>query len=515
MESIGIFYRVFAGLIATLLAVALIAVISFQSINHVRYLQYQQEVLNAPLYLISESILHGHADVNELSDLYGNYIQVVKIYHLNLTPEELKKLKHGLVVLRRELGDYRIIKQIDVDRVISISTPGPSVRHAEAMTLQVLQWLEKEYRTLEQLQESLGIPLQIVESEGGLSELLPGEVIARVAYEQGSMTLYGRTYSTDQLLVLGPLDRFNPIPVQIIIMLGIVAAMLIGIVVYGLVSSLEQRLRKLEQATGRLAQGHLGARVVLHGSDALARLGIVFNSMADQIQRLLTVQREMIRAVSHELRTPVARIRFGMQIIEDEMEDNSYIKAQISGIDSDIQELDELVDEILTYARLDEGGPTIEFEYTDVDVILAQVVSESRPKEGVQVIHLPCELPAQSRHAEIELRYMHRCIQNFVGNACRYANSVVRVRLYIEAGTCRIDVDDDGLGIPESDWSRVFTPFARLDDSRTRASGGYGLGLSIVRRIAHWHGGQAMVGRSDLGGARFSIVWPRRQQNTE
>ena len=77
-------------------------------------------------------------------------------------------------------------------------------------------------------------------------------------------------------------------------------------------------------------------------------------------------------------------------------------------------------------------------------------------------------------------------------------------------GNCRIDVEDDGPGIPEQDWEKVFTAFARLDDSRTRTSGGYGLGLSIVRRILYWHGGQAFVGRSDvLGGARFSLVWPR------
>lgn len=499
---------------ATLVAVALITVFSFQTVNHVRYLQYQQDMAQAPLYLISESLLHGYSDTRALSKLYGNHIQTEKIYHLSLVDEELSKLAHGLVVLRRELGDYRIFKQLDKDRVISISIPGPGLRHAEAMATQVLDWLNKGYKTLPELQKILGVSLQLVELEGGLAELSPGEVIARVAYEQGSVIVYGRTFGSNQLLVLGPLDRFDPIPFQLIVMLGLVAAMLIGIVVYALVNSLEQRLRKLEQATGRLAQGHLGSRVVLQGSDALARLGLVFNGMADQIQRLMSVQREMIRAVSHELRTPVARIRFGMQIIEDEVQDNSYIKSQISGMDADIQELDELVDEILTYARLEEGGPILDFQFTDIDEILAQVASEARPKEGISVIHLPNQLPLESRQAEIELRYMHRCVQNFVGNACRYANGKVQVSFSVEADTCRIDVDDDGPGIPESEWDRVFTPFARLDDSRTRASGGYGLGLSIVRRIAYWHGGRAMVGRSDLGGARFSLVWPRRQQHS-
>jgi two-component system sensor histidine kinase RstB len=88
----------------------------------------------------------------------------------------------------------------------------------------------------------------------------------------------------------------------------------------------------------------------------------------------------------------------------------------------------------------------------------------------------------------------------------------VVVRCHIDEDNCRVDVEDDGAGVPEEDWEKVFTAFARLDDSRTRTSGGYGLGLSIVRRILYWHGGQAFLGRSEaLGGAQFSLVWPRKK----
>ena len=94
----------------------------------------------------------------------------------------------------------------------------------------------------------------------------------------------------------------------------------------------------------------------------------------------------------------------------------------------------------------------------------------------------------------------------------RHAESRVRVTYRIDPERCWIDIEDDGPGVPEEAWERVFTPFLRLDDSRTRASGGHGLGLSIVRRIIYWHGGRAYVGRGTyLGGARFSLMWPRRQ----
>ena len=107
---------------------------------------------------------------------------------------------------------------------------------------------------------------------------------------------------------------------------------------------------------------------------------------------------------------------------------------------------------------------------------------------------------------------MHRAIQNLVGNACRYAASNVHIEYSCHDDICRIDVEDDGEGIPKKDWDRVFSPFTRLDDSRTRSSGGYGLGLSIVQRIIYWHSGRAIVSESRWGGAKMSLLWPKNDQ---
>src|SRR5690606_42106327 len=103
-------------------------------------------------------------------------------------------------------------------------------------------------------------------------------------------------------------------------------------------------------------RGEMGARIDSEDGTLVSRVASSFNGMAEHIQRLVQVQREMIHAVSHELRTPVARIRFGVQMIESASSPEALEK-QMSGIDGDIQELDELIDEILTYARLEQGGP--------------------------------------------------------------------------------------------------------------------------------------------------------------
>src|SRR5690606_34932521 len=350
---------------------------------------------------------------------------------------------------------------------------------------------------LQRLQPRFGFPLslttleQLVLSDADFARLQYGDVLVRIAIEGQEAEALVMLPGDPRVLRLGPIRAFDPYSWQAIAVITVIGIMLLGLGVYWVVNSFEIRLRKLEQATSRLAQGHLNARVAIDGSDPVSRLGQAFNKMAEHIQRLISIQREMVRAVSHELRTPVARIRFGLQIIEDSVDD-AYVTKQLNGMDADIQELDELIDEILTYARLEEGGPILDFQRANVAAIADQVVREARPPSHVSVSYAGVS-PDHEQYAEVEPRYIHRAIQNLVGNAGRYAAGRVRVTCHIGTDTCRVDVEDDGPGIPEEDWDRVFTAFARLDDSRTRSSGGYGLGLSIVRRIAYWHGGRAMV----------------------
>lgn len=305
-------------------------------------------------------------------------------------------------------------------------------------------------------------------------------------------------------------------PVLGLLILGLLASVYALVVVF--VQSYERKLRSVETVAARISRGELDARVKISqdGNESVDRLGTAFNAMADHIQRLMLVQKEMIHAVSHELRTPVARIRFGVQMIEDCVDDKAR-QNQIKGIDGDIQELDELIDEILTYARLEQGGPIVSFQTANLFDIVYQVVDEQRVGKPDLEISSAMDADSDEWHeTEVEPRYIHRSIQNLVGNATRYAKSKVRVTCHCDQDTCRVDVEDDGPGIPEEQWESVFTAFARLDDSRTRSSGGYGLGLSIVRRILHWHGGKAFLGRSeDLGGAKFSLVWPRNQRSNE
>ena len=255
-----------------------------------------------------------------------------------------------------------------------------------------------------------------------------------------------------------------------------------------------------------MREGKLDTQVKVLGEDEVAHLASTFNSMTQHIRRLIESQRELTRAVSHELRTPVARIRFAVDMLADTDDEESRMM-QRDYIDQDIEALNGLIDEILTYAKLEEGSPKMAWESIQLADLVAQIVRETNALgKPVEVVMGDIDKKAV---AVADRRYLHRVLQNLAGNATRYAESKIIVSAGVNKTEAFISVEDDGQGIPEKDREKVFIPFARLDDSRTRASGGYGLGLSIVSRIAFWFNGKMSVDESPtLGGARFIMTWP-------
>lgn len=511
----------FLKLLSRLGSLALIMLVTcwaaWWGMNTVRY-QAWQETVASPLmaWLAQSPAMAFHYPW--LDQRYGYSV---------LLPDELEqgaarreRLGYGhTLVLEDALGTYAMSRREDG------AIQQLRLRHlyqdlAEATALMVA-WQLNETSDQDQaeaarlLGEAMGVTL---DSLSQTADLPPAEVLERVA--AGSIAFYdlggqGRVMlrlDNGTLLRLTMPAGFRSLPVPVLLVLLLLGGGVLTLAMRLLIQDVDKNLRAVESVAVRIARGELDARVEPGQSTLVSRLAMAFNSMADQIQRLVGVQREMIHAVSHELRTPVARIRFGVQMIEDARSPEALQK-QLDGIDGDIQELDELIDEILTYARLEQGGPVFSLRTASVTDIVRQVVEEQSvvyPETDVEAV-----IPGRSelwQEAEVEPRYIHRAIQNLVGNACRHASSRVRVTCRLDEQTCRVDVEDDGPGIPEQDWEKVFEAFARLDDSRTRTSGGYGLGLSIVRRILFWHGGQSFVGRSaELGGASFSLVWPRKQ----
>lgn len=537
MSKHSIFLRIYAGLVILVVLVAMFGYLLVQIINYQRAQEYRESLTDGVAYVISEGVARQSTAqqkmdwISDASDLLELPIYYLDSKKIDLSRAEQKRIGNRQAVVRYDADKgiaYLIVGLKDDPEhllYVYVKLENLGERQMKALPIFVMDYLayypgqEKEY--LEHIQQHFYYKIGI-QNIAQLS--LDSEQIGRLRSDQGvilyqdSATERGTTISIlspmqnspGEILVMGPVPMFNWMPFQLLAGITLLSMFILCMGVYGLIVPMQRKLKQVNDALNIMQKGDMSVRVPVEGRDEMASLATSYNNMSNHIQRLIEAQRELMRAVSHELRTPVARIRFGMEMLADE-EDYDYRQQQVDMIDKDIEALNTLIDEIMTYAKLEQGMPSLEIEEILLFEILDQVVIETealKTNKDIELIAPPITLIVDA-----ERRYLHRVIQNLVGNAVRYCDDKVLVSGGVNAqDMAYICVEDDGPGIPEEDRERVFEAFARLDDSRTRASGGYGLGLSIVSRIAYWFGGTIQVDQSPrLGGARFVMKWPAQR----
>nr|WP_218948063.1 MULTISPECIES: ATP-binding protein [unclassified Acinetobacter] len=524
--------RVYAGLLILVFLVATFGYLLVQIINYQRAQEYRESLTDGLAFIISEGIARQPNEqqksdwVSDASDLLELPIYYVKANQVDLTRAETKRIEERKAVVRwdaQTTAAYIIIGlKDDPAHLLYIKADNISERQMKALPVFILDYLvyypgqEKQY--LEKIQHHFSYPISIQNVQ---SLPLDSEQIGRLRLDHSiilyrdSATERGTTISivspipssTSEVLVMGPVPLFNWMPFQLAAGITLLSLFVLSLGVYGLLVPMQRKLRAVNYALNKMKGGDLSVRLPVESTDEFGTLASSYNSMSDHIERLIEAQRELMRAVSHELRTPVARIRFGVEMMADE-DDYDYRQQQVEQIDKDIEALNTLIDEIMTYAKLEQGMPSLEFEDVSLFEVLDQVLIETEALKTGKTLEL--QAPPIGVVVETERRYLHRVVQNLVGNAVRYCDDKVLISGGVnDEGMAYICVEDDGPGIPEEDRKRIFDAFARLDDSRTRASGGYGLGLSIVSRIAYWFGGTIDIDESPiLGGARFTMTWP-------
>ena len=319
--------------------------------------------------------------------------------------------------------------------------------------------------------------------------------------------LYHRVAQSRWVLSKGPISALEPdlSRLNFLILIGLTLAMALPTVI--LILPFWRKLRKISSAAMAFGHGDFNVRAHISRRSSLAPIATAFNAMADRIQQLITSHKELTNAVSHELRSPIARIRFGLAMLTSSSSPERK-QHYIDGIQSDVNELEGLVGELLTYARFDRGKPHLRFDRQPVLPWLKDLLGRKLAIFDLPHRHCSFDVDDPSCCAWFDTKHMDRAVGNLVQNALRCGRKRIHVQLERCNGEAVIHVDDDGPGIPEKDRKRIFEPFTRLDSSRSRVSGGHGLGLAIVRQIALWHRGSVTVLDSPMGGARFSIRWP-------
>ncbi|MGB6215468.1 ATP-binding protein [Pseudomonas mandelii] len=266
-------------------------------------------------------------------------------------------------------------------------------------------------------------------------------------------------------------------------------------------------LERLKGTAERFGKGHLGERTQISSHSNIGSLATVFDTMAGDIENLLNQQRDLLNAVSHELRTPLTRLDFGLALaLSDDLPAAS--RERLLGLVAHIRELDELVLELLSYSRLQNPARLPEQVEVSLDEFIDSILGSVDEELESPDIVIDVLLHGQLERFVLDPRLTARAIQNLLRNAMRYCEKRIQIGVKVCPKGCEIWVDDDGIGIPDDERERIFEPFYRLDRSRDRATGGFGLGLAISRRALEAQGGTLTVEPSPLGGARFRLWLP-------
>jgi two-component system sensor histidine kinase RstB len=308
-----------------------------------------------------------------------------------------------------------------------------------------------------------------------------------------------------RVLMMGPADLPMTPTRWDLAQILLVLVTVVGSMAFLMALPVVRRLQRLERAAQALGTGDLAARAPEpRGDDAIAQLTRRFNAMAGQVQDLLEGQQRLVQAVAHEIRTPIARLRFGAEMLEmsKDPEERERRRGELEG---DLEELEAMVQELLLYSRYESGQAPLDPQPVPIRAVLERLVA--RLPEGSPTVTISPEEGAPD-DVLADARAFERALRNLLANAARHAEGRVRVSWRAEGEAVLIAVEDDGPGVPADQRERVFEPFARLDESRDRRSGGVGLGLAIVRRILRVHGGSVVVDGGALGGARFVTRWP-------
>jgi two-component system, OmpR family, sensor kinase len=266
-------------------------------------------------------------------------------------------------------------------------------------------------------------------------------------------------------------------------------------------------LRRIEQTAAAITAGDLSRRVdYADPQTEVGRVGSALNVMLDRIESSDRRLRRFIADASHELRTPLAAVRAYAELFgRGAAARPADLERSMSGITRETERMSLLVDDLLLLARLDEGRP-LEQKPVDLAVVVGEAVDAARVVEPGRPIELSLE-PATVTGDEAPLRQV---VDNLLANTRTHtpAGTPVSVELGRVDGHAVLTVTDRGPGLTEEQAARVFERFYRADDSRARASGGAGLGLSIVAAVTEAHGGTAEARPTAGGGATFVITLP-------
>lgn len=261
-----------------------------------------------------------------------------------------------------------------------------------------------------------------------------------------------------------------------------------------------KQLRQLRQTAKAFGEGHLQQRIQINSASYIASIENEFNHMAEQIETLISDNKLLSDAVAHDLRTPLARLRFGIEVLQETEKPETRDKYQ-RHLSRDIDEMERLVNILLSYARIEQSMMAVEQQSVDLNELISQCVGALANNGKIIQWHAKGVATVVG-----DVNYLRMLINNLLDNAQQYADKEISLKVERYDSKLQFIISDDGSGITKEKRDELLKPFMRGDQAQEKP--GYGMGLAIVSRIAKLHHATLDITDSaELGGAEFRLTF--------
>jgi signal transduction histidine kinase len=346
---------------------------------------------------------------------------------------------------------------------------------------------------LAEIHEDLHVDLRVRDLDGRVMASAGDEVTAAGDHEI-AFPIRDASGALVGYLETSPPRPPGPPPLWRPVLTGVLILTIVAVATRPLSRRIAGPLERLTQAARRLGAGDLTARVPTkpsHGArtDEITELTLAFNEMADRVERLVRTEKELLANVSHELRSPLARIRVALELLPRGTDDR-----HLRDVERDLAELDRLIEDVLTTARLDASGLPAHLGAVDARALLGELAERARrdPLTAGTAVRVE-DGPSITLTADEAL--LRRALWNLIENGAKYGAPPITLSASRDSARVHLVVRDEGPGIPPGDRERVFSPFyrggasPRMPDAGAGSRRGVGLGLTLARRVAEVHGG--------------------------
>ena len=289
---------------------------------------------------------------------------------------------------------------------------------------------------------------------------------------------------------------------------GLIAVAIAVVIAFLLSRRILAPVRALSSAARRIGHGDFSGRLQVNDNGEMGELAAAFNTMSDDLARLERLRRDLIADTAHELRTPLTNVRGYLEAIRD-----GLVKPDEQTIGSLYQEVDllsRLVNDLQELALAEAGQLKLERQPEDIGEVVNQVAAASRAEALAKGVTIGVEVPDRLPPCDIDQHRIGQVLHNLLNNAITHTpdRGTITVKVALQDELVEVSVTDTGEGMPPEELPYVFERFYRVDKSRSRMTGGHGLGLTIAKRIVEAHGG-TISAESDLGkGSRFAFTVP-------